>query len=115
MVGQVATQCLCGEWYWQWRRVSKGGRTPDIAAIEEAFGRSAASLGRSAFLELRFVLVVDGGIHVLFGIHLGVYAESELARTKAGRGNTERDAPPGGPEFPWVRDVEHGPFHLIAS
>ena len=31
-----------------------------MAAIDEAFGRAAASLGRSAFSELRFVLLVDG-------------------------------------------------------
>ena len=115
VVGQAAMQCLCGAWYWQWRQVSKGGSTPDMAAIEEAFGRSAASLGRSAFPELRFVLRVDGGTHLLFGMHLGVYAESELARMEAGRRDTERNAPPGGPEFPWLREVEHGPFHLIGS
>ena len=97
-----STQCLCGAWYWQWR-LSKGGRTPDIAAIEEAFGRSACeSRATARSSSCASPNVVDGGIHVLFGIHLPACTPraSWHARKLVGV-NTERDGiRRAGPEVP---------------
>ena len=47
-----------------------------------AFGRPGASRGRSAFPKVRFVSLVEGGTHVLFGTRMGAYAESELALSR---------------------------------
>jgi hypothetical protein len=50
----------------------------DTAGNVDAFGRPPASRGVSAFPQLRFVALVENGTHVLFGAHLGGYADSEL-------------------------------------
>lgn len=101
VVGPLAAQHMCGVWCRQWRRVSLGGSTQDMAdmaAIKEAFERQAASFGRSACPALRLVSSVDGGTHVLFGMCPGASAERGLGpadgRTKA----AGRHTPPGGPE-----------------
>jgi hypothetical protein len=85
LVGPVATQHTRGAWYRQWRTVSMDGSTldvADVAANAEAFGRPAASRGRSAFPKVRFVSLVEGGTHVLFGSRLGACGESELALSR---------------------------------
>ena len=90
LVGPVATPRTRGAWYRKWRTVSIDGSTldvADVAANEEAFGRPAASRGRSAFPKVRFVSLVEGGTQVLFGTRLGAYGKSELAlaRTVVGK------------------------------
>ena len=55
----------------------------EVAANAEACGRSAASRELSAFAKLRFVSLVEGGTHVLFGTRMGAYAESELALSRS--------------------------------
>ena len=85
LVGPVARRRTRGAWYRGWRTVSLDGSTldvADVAANEEAFGRPAASRGRSAFPKVRFVSLVEGGTHVLFGTRMGAYAESELALSR---------------------------------
>ena len=85
LVGPVARRRTHGAWYRGWRTVSLDGSTldvADVAANEEAFSRPAASRGRSAFPKVRFVSLVEGGTHVLFGTWMGAYAESELALSR---------------------------------
>ena len=85
LVRPVARRRTRGAWYRRWRTVSLDGSTldvADVAANEAAFGRPAASRGRSAFPKLRFVSLVEGGTHVLFGTRMGAYAESELALSR---------------------------------
>ena len=48
----------------------------------EAFGRPKAGRGRTAYPQLRFVSLLEGGTHVLFGTQLGPYATSEMALAK---------------------------------
>ena len=71
-----------GAWYRQWRLVSIVGSTldvPDTARNGREFGRPPASQGRSAFPKIRFVYLVEGGTHVLFGTRTDAYAASEMA------------------------------------
>ena len=85
VVGPVAGRRTRGAWYRQWRTVSLDGGTldvADVAANGEAFGRPATSRGRSALPKLRFVSLVEGGTHVLFGTRMGAYAESEPALSR---------------------------------
>ena len=85
LAGPVATPRTRGAWYRQWRTVSLDGSTldvADVAANEQAFGRPAASRGRSACPQLRFVALVEGGTHVLFGTRMGAYGESELSLSR---------------------------------
>ena len=85
LVGPVAGRRTRGAWYRGWRTLSLDGSTldmADVAANEEAFGQPAASRGRSAFPKVRFVSLVEGGTHVLFGTRMGAYAESELALSR---------------------------------
>lgn len=49
----------------------------DTEANRAAFGLPGASRGESAFPQLRLVALVENGTHVLFGAHLGGYAEGE--------------------------------------
>ena len=52
-----------GASYRRWRMVSLDGSTLDVAETarnEEAFGRPAASRGRSAFPQVRFVALAEG-------------------------------------------------------
>ena len=71
-----------GAWYRQWRTASIDGSTLDVADVagtEAAFGRPAASRGRSACPKLSFAALVQGGTHVLFGTCPGAYGDSERA------------------------------------
>lgn len=74
-----------GAWYRDWRLVSLDGSTMDVADTPSnvsGFGRGASSRGQTAFPKLRFVSLVEGGTHVLFGTQMGSYAtgETTLAR-----------------------------------
>ena len=80
VVRPVATSTTRGAWYHQWRLVSLDGSCLDVADTEEndrVFGRPEASRGASAFPQLRFVALVENGTHVLFGTHLGRFADGE--------------------------------------
>ena len=82
LVGPLAGPGEPGSWYRQWRMVSIDGSTldvPDEPRNEAQFGRPQASRGRSAFPKIRFVSLVEGGTHVLFGTRMGSYTESELS------------------------------------
>ena len=81
----VAGRDTRGAWYRQWRLVSIDGSTldvPDTVRNEREFGRPRASRGKSAFPKVRFVSLVEGGTHVLFGTRMGADTESELALAK---------------------------------
>jgi hypothetical protein len=94
LVGPIATEGTKGAWYRRWRLVSLDGSTLDVAdekVNEKAFGRPAASRGRSAFPQLRFVSLVENGTHVLFGTQVGgcgtgerTLATGTLGHLKAG-------------------------------
>jgi hypothetical protein len=80
LVRPIATERTLGAWYRQWRVVSLDGSTldvPDDPANEAEFGRPPASRGESGFPQLRFVSLVEGGTHVLFGTRMGAYRTSE--------------------------------------
>src|SRR3982751_1050349 len=80
LVQPVATPVTKGAWYRGRRLVSLDGSCLDVADTEAnraAFGGPKASRGESAFPQLRFVALVENGTHVLFGAHLGRYAEGE--------------------------------------
>src|SRR5690349_23554070 len=80
LVRPVATPATRGAWYRRWRLVSLDGSCLDVADTAgncAAFGRPEASRGESAFPQLRFVALVENGTHVLFGAHLGGFAEGE--------------------------------------
>jgi hypothetical protein len=80
LVQPIATERTLGAWYHQWRVVSLDGSTldvPDDPANEAEFGRPPASRGESGFPQLRFVSLVEGGTHVLFGTRMGAYRTSE--------------------------------------
>jgi Insertion element 4 transposase N-terminal/Transposase DDE domain len=86
LVGPVATHASKGAWYRGWRLVSLDGSCLDVAdtaANRVAFGGPQASRGESAFPQLRFVALVENGTHVLFGAHLGGYAEGETTLAHA--------------------------------
>jgi len=85
LVKPIATSETKGAWYRGRRLVSLDGSTMDVADTvrnSEAFGRPKAGRGRSAYPQLRFVSLVEGGTHVLFGTQLGPYATSEMALAK---------------------------------
>lgn len=80
VVGPIATAAGKGAWYRGWRLVSLDGSTLDVAdtkANAGHFGRPAASRGKSAFPQLRFVALVENGTHVLFGSAAGPCAAQE--------------------------------------
>ena len=80
LVQPIATERTLGAWFHQWRVVSLDGSTldvPDDPANEAEFGRPPASRGESGFPQLRFVSLVEGGTHVLFGTRMGAYRTSE--------------------------------------
>jgi len=80
LVQPIATERTLGAWYRQWRVVSLDGSTldvPDDPANDAEFGRPPASRGESGFPQLRFVSLVEGGTHVLFGTRMGAYRTSE--------------------------------------
>src|SRR5271170_2628079 len=80
IVKPLAVKNTRGAWYRQWHLVSLDGSTLDVAdetANAEAFGRPGASRGTSAYLQIRFVALVENGTHVLFASRLGGYATGE--------------------------------------
>jgi hypothetical protein len=86
LVQPVATRATKGAWYRGRRLVSLDGSCLDVADTEAnraAFGGPKASRGESAFPQLRFVALVENGTHVLFGAHLGRYAEGETTLAHA--------------------------------
>lgn len=52
--------------------------TPDTAANEQAFGRSSNQYGKGAYPQVRCVLLVECGTHVVFGLHMDRYDVSEV-------------------------------------
>ena len=81
VVKPIAVEATRGAWYRRWRVVSLDGSTFDVADTAEnraAFGRPGASRGHSAFPQIRFVSLVEGGTHVLFGSQVGASGDGEL-------------------------------------
>lgn len=82
IVKPIAVAKTKGAWYRQWRLVSVDGSTLDIAdekRNEAVYGRPGASRGSSAYPQVRFVSLVEGGTHALFGTRMGAYGTSEMA------------------------------------
>ena len=81
VVGPIAVASTRGAWYRGWRLVSMDGSTLDVAdeqGNQRAFGRPAASRGQSAYPQVRFVSLVEGGTHVLFGNRVAGVATGEI-------------------------------------
>lgn len=81
VVGPIAIGSTRGAWYRGWRLVSLDGSTLDVAdeqGNQRAFGRPAASRGQSAYPQVRFVSLVEGGTHVLFGNRVAGVATGEI-------------------------------------
>jgi Insertion element 4 transposase N-terminal/Transposase DDE domain len=81
IVGPIAVASTRGAWYRGWRLVSIDGSTMDVAdeqGNQRAFGRPAASRGQSAYPQVRFVSLVEGGTHVLFGNRVAGVATGEI-------------------------------------
>ena len=75
-----------GVWYSGLRVMAIDGSTldmPDEAANAERFGYPAASRGRSAFPQLRFVAMAECGTHTLCYANPGPYATSEIKLAEA--------------------------------
>jgi hypothetical protein len=86
IVKPMARKETKGAWSRTWRLVSLDGSTLDVAdepANARRFGRPAASRGRSAFPQLRFVSLVENGTQVVFGTHVGGADTGEIPRAKA--------------------------------
>jgi hypothetical protein len=80
VVRPIATPATKGACYRAWRLVSLDGSCLDVADTEAnraEFGVPACGRGESAFPQLRFVALVENGTHVLFGAHLGRFADGE--------------------------------------
>lgn len=85
LVQPVAEPQTRGAWYRRWRLVSVDGSTLDVAdtaANREAFGLPGASRGTSAYPQVRFVSLVEGGTHVLFGSRMAGYHTGETTLVK---------------------------------
>jgi len=81
VVGPIAVASTRGAWYRGWRLVSLDGSTLDVAdeqGNQRTFGRPAASRGQSAYPQVRFVSLVEGGTHVLFGSRVAGVATGEI-------------------------------------
>lgn len=81
VVGPIAVASTRGAWYRGRRLVSIDGSTLDVAdeqGNQRAFGRPAASRGQSAYPQVRFVSLVEGGTHVLFGSRVAGVATGEI-------------------------------------
>jgi hypothetical protein len=81
VVGPIAVASTRGAWYRGWRLVSLDGSTLDVAdeqGNQRAFGRPAASRGQSAYPQVRFVSLVEGGTHVLFASRVAGVATGEI-------------------------------------
>jgi hypothetical protein len=85
MAKPLATEQTKGAWYRQWRLVAMDGSTlwvADTLANDAAFGRPAASRGRSGFPQIRFVSLVESGTHATFAVQMAPYAVDEIALAK---------------------------------
>ena len=85
VVKPIAIKSTKGAWYRGWHLVSLDGSTLDVADQKEnetAFGRPAASRGKSAFPQLRFVSLVENGTHVLFGTRMAGENTGEITLAK---------------------------------
>jgi hypothetical protein len=81
VVGPIAVASTRGAWYRGWRLVSLDGSTLDVAdeqGNQRAFGRPAAGRGQSAYPQVRFVSLVEGGTHVLFASRVAAVATGEI-------------------------------------
>jgi Insertion element 4 transposase N-terminal/Transposase DDE domain/Transposase domain (DUF772) len=70
-----------GAWYRGRRLVSLDGTTidlPDAPALDERFGRPAASRGASSFPQLRLLTLTETGTHAIFAAAFARYAVSEV-------------------------------------
>lgn len=88
VMAQLAEECLepiaqphtQGAWFKDLCVVSADGSTldvPDEAPNAQAFGRPVAWQGKSAYPQVRFVGLLEGGTHVMFALALGAYSDSE--------------------------------------
>jgi hypothetical protein len=85
VVKPIAIESTKGAWYRGWHLVSLDGSTLDVADQKEnetVFGRPAASRGKSAFPQLRFVSLVENGTHVLFGTRMAGENTGEITLAK---------------------------------
>ena len=93
IVKPIAVESTKGAWYRSWRLVSLDGSTLDIAdekENEEAFDRPSASMGKSAFPQLRFVSLVENGTHVLLGTRMGGIKTGEITLAKEVLGSVHK-------------------------
>jgi hypothetical protein len=70
-----------GAWYRGHRLVSLDGTTidlPDAPALDERFGRPAASRGASSFPQLRLLTLTETGTHAIFATAFDRYDVSEV-------------------------------------
>ena len=70
-----------GAWYRGRRLVGLDGTTvdlPDAPALEERFGRPAASRGESGFPQLRLLTLAETGTHAIFAVAIDRYDTSEV-------------------------------------
>lgn len=79
-VRPLAAAGTAGSWYSGQRVVVLDGTTFDCADTpdnEAGLGRPSASEGRSAYPQVRVVALAEAGTHVMFGLQLGRYDQSE--------------------------------------
>jgi Insertion element 4 transposase N-terminal/Transposase DDE domain len=77
----LASSATPGAFYRGWRLVSLDGsglEVADEAANRQAFGLPATQQGRTGYPQLRFAGLLENGTHVLFGVALGAYRDSEV-------------------------------------
>lgn len=85
VVRPLATRASRGAWYRRRRLVVLDGSVLDVADTSKnvrAFGRPAASRGKSGFPQLRFVTLLESGTHILFGAEMGGYRTGEATLAK---------------------------------
>lgn len=77
----LATEATPGAFYRGMRLVSLDGsglEVADEATNREAFGVPGTQQGRTGYPQLRFVGLLENGTHVLFGVALGGYQDTEV-------------------------------------
>jgi len=77
----LASRATPGAFYRGLRLVSLDGSSLEVAdeaANRQAFGLPPTQQGRSGYPQLRFVGLLENGTHVLFGLALGAYRDSEV-------------------------------------
>lgn len=90
LVEPIAQRQTRGAWYRQWRVISIDGSTLDVADTgvnRTVFGAPGSSRGESAYPKVRFVSLVEGGTHVLFGSRMAGYHTGEITLAKEVLGN----------------------------